>query len=253
MPFYTLDDLRNEDDPVMHGAPAAQVQDQAQDRPAGRSFAGMGHRLDQLAPPMHQRPEERGRDRQGRNGARRARARSPSCDTCGYRGGGSDDDDDFDEDGQDLVLLLREDDMDDLQHDLQHDQMHLDVWRGGAGGRGEPLMIMEVGDGHGSGQPAAYGCARNPVEARSRGGEHEGIRGAGEEEPMSRRRRGGISGPSTGHGRHGGVQADPYGMGIGPASDWVDGRRRHGHAHGHDRGCDDYGRATGLFHRAFAG
>ncbi|KIV77843.1 hypothetical protein PV11_09622 [Exophiala sideris] len=249
MPFYTLDDLRNENDPFLHRAQATQAQSQAQGR---NPFAGMGQRLDELAPPMRQRPEERDRGRRGQNDARRARARSPSCDTCGYARGGSDDDDDF-EDGQDLVLLLQDDDTDHLQYDL----MNFDAWRGDR--YGEPLMIMEIGGG---GPPPAYEHLHDPAASAGpeRGGEHRGNQGAGEDMPMFRRRRGGISGPPQRDGAEGEGQADPYGMGVGPASDWVDGRRRHaqgpsrGPAHGHDRGYDrggdDYGRVLDLLRRA---
>ncbi|KAK4945259.1 hypothetical protein LTR10_015418 [Elasticomyces elasticus] len=54
MPFYTLDDLRNENDPLIHSAQAAPGQGQAQDR---NPFAGMGQRLDELARPIRQRPK----------------------------------------------------------------------------------------------------------------------------------------------------------------------------------------------------
>ncbi|KAK4945260.1 hypothetical protein LTR10_015419 [Elasticomyces elasticus] len=118
---------------------------------------------------------------------------------------------------------------------------------------------MEIG---GDGPPPAYEHLHDLAASAGpeRGGEHRGNQGAGEDMPMFRRRRGGISGPPQRDGADGEGQADPYGMGVGPASDWVDGRRRHaqgpsrgpahGHDRGHDRGGDDYGRVLDLLRRA---
>ncbi|KAI1622574.1 hypothetical protein EDD37DRAFT_610993 [Exophiala viscosa] len=224
MPLHTLDDFRDENGPFMHGA-----HNQAQDRPARNPFAERGRRP--------------------RNGARRARARSPSCDTCGYGGGGSDDDDR--EEHQELVLLLQDDEAEDTQYDL----MHLVAWNGlgGEGRAGEPLMIMEIGGGD---LHPTFEHVQDPAEAALAGpdrrGERQEMRGAGEDGLMFRRRRGGISGPTMRDGGEGEGQADPYGMGIGPASDWVDGQRRYAHGRSRDRGHgrDDYGRALELFRRA---
>lgn len=268
MPFYTLADLPGENGPFMPGPMAGQNQDQVRP-PARDHFPGIGHILQQHGPPARPEPEHRGRHGRrgwrGLNGARRARARSPSCDTCGH--GGSESDDEWDG-GHELVLMLPDGDA-------------YDLWSGDEGGDGEALMIVEVdgyGDAMMGDQPPAYEDVQGPVAAagpRGRGIENQGNRGvegarhrggrrqrsdsrgtyssddmwssASEDRHMYRRRRpeGGRRrrGPQQPHGGEGAVegQADQDGMGIGPAGDWVDGRR------GRD---DDYGRTMDLIRRA---
>lgn len=183
MPFYTLADLPGENGPFMPGPMAGQNQDQVRP-PARDHFPGIGHILQQHGPPARLAPDRRGRNRRrgrrGLNGARRARARSPSCDTCGH--GGSESDDAWDG-GHELVLMLP-------------DGHAYDLWSGDEGGDGEALMIVEIdGDGDGDGmvgdRPPAYEDVQGLAAAagpRGQGVEHPGNQGV--EGPRHQRRRG---------------------------------------------------------------